>query len=219
MNFIAIDGNNEYVISKLRELNIDNEIYIEGVNELEFVSSNMHKLGIPFKNYKINLTITRGLDYYTGTVYETFLDEYTSIGSISSGGRYDSLTKYYTDKSFPGVGMSIGLTRLFYKFKELGIISSTKKCTADAMVVSLGEDDASLQLASKLRKDGIKVDMCYIAKGIKQKMQYANRLMIPYVILIGEDEVKNNLLSLKNMTTGEQVSLSYEEALKVLKQN
>ena len=140
-----------------------------------------------------------------------------SIGSVSSGGRYDSLTKYYTDKSFPGVGMSIGLTRLFYVFKELGIIKADKKSTSDVMVLSLGEDEAALNLASRLRKDGVNVYMCYIAKGMKQKMQYASRLMIPYVILLGEDEVKNNLIALKNMSTGEQVSISYEQALEILK--
>ena len=217
INFVEIDGTYKEVISKIRGLNIENETFVEGVNELEFVCDNMNKLGVPYENYKINLTITRGLDYYTGTVYETFLNDYMSIGSVSSGGRYDSLTKYYTDKAFPGVGMSIGLTRLFYVFKELGIIKTEKKCTSDVMVLSLGEDDAAFGLSTKLRKDGVKVDMCYIAKGMKQKMQYASRLMIPYVILLGEDEVKNNLVALKNMNTGEQVSVSYEEALKILK--
>lgn len=217
INFVEIDGTYKEVINKIRELNIDNEIFVEGVNELEFVCDNMNKLGVPYENYKINLTITRGLDYYTGTVYETFLNDYMSIGSVSSGGRYDSLTKYYTDKSFPGVGMSIGLTRLFYVFKELGIIKTEKKCTSDVMVLSLGEDDAAFEMATRLRKDGVKVDMCYIAKGMKQKMQYASRLMIPYVIILGEDEVKNNLVAFKNMNTGEQVSISYEEALKILK--
>ena len=217
ISFVETDGSYKDVISKIRALNIENETFIEGVNELEFVCDSMNKLGVPYENYKINLTITRGLDYYTGTVYETFLNDYMSIGSVSSGGRYDSLTKYYTDKSFPGVGMSIGLTRLFYVFKELGIIKTEKKCTSDVMVLSLGQDDAAFALATKLRKDGVKVDMCYIAKGMKQKMQYASRLMIPYVILLGEDEVKNNLVAFKNMNTGEQVSISYEEALKILK--
>ena len=217
ISFVETDGSYKEIINKIRKLNIDNETFVEGVNELEFVCDNMNKLGVPYDNYKINLTITRGLDYYTGTVYETFLNDYMSIGSVSSGGRYESLTKYYTEKSFPGVGMSIGLTRLFYVFKELGIIRSEKKCSADVMVLSLGEDDASFEIANRLRKDGIKVDMCYISKGMKQKMQYASRLMIPYVILIGEDEVKNNLVAFKNMSTGEQVSISYEEALKILK--
>lgn len=217
INFVEIDGTYKDVISEIRGLNIDNEIFNEGINELEFVCDNMYKLGVPYENYKINLTITRGLDYYTGTVYETFLNDYMSIGSVSSGGRYDSLTKYYTDKSFPGVGMSIGLTRLFYIFKNLGIIKTEKKSTSDVMVLSLGQDDAAFGLATRLRKDGVKVDMCYIAKGMKQKMQYASRLMIPYVILLGEDEVENNLVAFKNMNTGEQVSISYEEALKILK--
>lgn len=219
MNFVSIDGFYKDIINKIRDLGIENEIFIEGVNELEFVCDNMNKLGVPYKNYKINLTITRGLDYYTGTVYETFLDDYPSIGSVSSGGRYDSLTKYYTDKSFPGVGMSIGLTRLFSKFKELNIFDSTKKCLTDVMVLSLNEDDAAFELARKLREENINVDMCFINKGMKQKMQYANRLDIPYVVLIGEDEVKNNVLALKNMNTGEQVSLTYEEVLKILKSN
>jgi len=217
INFVETDGTYKEVIESIRNLNIDNEIFNEGVNELEFVCDNMYKLGVPYENYKINLTITRGLDYYTGTVYETFLNDYMSLGSVSSGGRYDSLTKYYTDKPFPGVGMSIGLTRLFSKFKELEIIKANKKCNADVMVLSLSQDDEAIALASKLRKDGLKVDMCYIAKGMKQKMQYASRLMIPYVILLGEDEVKNNLVALKNMNTGEQVSITYEEALKILK--
>lgn len=217
VDFMTINGDScEEIISKLRSVNIDNELFNEGVNELEFVCKNMNKLGIPLENYKINLTITRGLDYYTGTVYETFLNKYKSIGSVSSGGRYDSLTKYYTDKSFPGVGMSIGLTRLFSVFKELGIIDVSKKSLADVMIISLNQDDKALEMASKFRSCGVKVDMCYIAKGMKQKMQYANRLSIPYVILIGEDEAKNNVLALKNMSTGEQVLVSFEEALNIV---
>ena len=217
INFVEISGTYKEVIEKIRSLGVDNEIFIEGVNELEFVCDNMYKLGVPYENYKINLTITRGLDYYTGTVYETFLNDYMSIGSVSSGGRYDSLTKYYTDKAFPGVGMSIGLTRLFSKFKELNIFAENQKSVADVMVLSLNQDDEAYSLASKLRNDGVKVDMCYIAKGMKQKMQYASRLKIPYVILLGEDEVKNNVVALKNMNTGEQVLVDYNEALKTLK--
>ncbi len=217
MDFIAIEGDYKQVISKLNSLNVSSDLYYEGVKELEFVCDNMHKLGVPYENYKINLTITRGLDYYTGTVYETFLNDYLSLGSVSSGGRYDSLTKYYTDKPFPGVGMSIGLTRLFAKFKELGIIKENETSSIDVMVLSLNQDDEAFKLATKLRTDGIKVDMCYLAKGMKQKMQYASRLGIPYVILLGEDEVKNNLLAFKNMYTGEQVSISYEEAIQILK--
>ena len=218
VDFMSINGDSyKEIIAKLREFDVLSETYKEGVNELEFVCDNMNKLGMPLENYKINLTITRGLDYYTGTVYETFLNNYKSIGSVSSGGRYDSLTKYYTDKSFPGVGMSIGITRLFSVFKELGIINTTKKSLSDVMIVSLDQDDKALEVASKFRSNGVKVDMCYIAKGMKQKMQYANRLAIPYVVLIGEDEVKNSVLALKNMNTGEQVLVSFEEALNILK--
>ena len=121
MDFISITGDVETTINSLKQLNITNELFNLGVNELEEVTKNIKVFGVPQENYKIDLTIARGLDYYTGTVYETFLNDYRELGSVCSGGRYDNLAEYYTDKKLPGVGISIGLTRLFFQLND-------KKC-------------------------------------------------------------------------------------------
>ena len=140
MNFISITGNVEETINSLRNLNIDNELFNLGVNELESVASNIKLFGVPTENYKIDLTIARGLDYYTGTVYETFLNQYRQLGSVCSGGRYDNLSSYYTDKKMPGVGISIGLTRLFFQLTYNKIIEAGNRSISKVIIVSMIDD-------------------------------------------------------------------------------
>ena len=162
----------------------------------------------------MDLTIARGLDYYTGTVYETFLNDYREIGSVCSGGRYDNLAEYYTDRKLPGVGVSIGLTRLFYKLNELGAMKEEKKSIAKVLVVSMVEDKSkAVEVAATLRKENIETEVYLEDKKIKAKFKYADRLSIPYVIVIGEEEILNNTVTLKNMQTGEQETISLEEAI------
>ena len=217
MNFIAITGDVEYTISELRKLNIKNDLFELGVNELEEVAKNINLFGVPKGNYKIDLTIARGLDYYTGTVYETFLNEYRSLGSVCSGGRYDNLAEYYTDKKLPGVGISIGLTRLFFQLNDKKIIEAGNKSISEVLIISMVDDfTKSIEIATKLRNAGINTQIYTNNAKIKNQFKYASRLNIPYVIVIGEDEIKENKISLKNMENGEQVSISIEEAIKVL---
>ena len=218
MNFIEISGTTEEKIDSLEKLNYTNEIFNEGLEELKQVVKYVKAFGVPDSNFKVDLTIARGLDYYTGTVYETFLNEYRELGSVCSGGRYDNLAEYYTDKKLPGVGISIGLTRLFYKLNELNALKEEQNSIAKVLVVSMVEDNSkALEVATELRSENINAEVYLENKKIKAKFKYADRLAIPYVIVIGEDEIANNTVTLKNMQTGEQETLKIEEVIKKIK--
>ena len=207
MNFIAIEGSNDEKIKALNDLGITSEKFQKGLEELTDVVKYMRLFGIPEENFKIDLTIARGLDYYTGTVYETFLNEYKNLGSICSGGRYENLAEYYTDKKLPGVGISIGLTRLFYQLNEIKLIKAQKKSISDILVISMTENfEYVSKVASKLRDEGKNVQIYYEDKKVKAKFKYADKLEIPYTVVIGDDEVQSNSYSVKNMITGEQES-------------
>ena len=212
MNFIAIDGTSDEKIQKLKELNFANETFKTGLQELEYVVKNMRLFGIPEENFKVDLTIARGLDYYTGTVYETFLNDYRELGSVCSGGRYENLAEYYTDKKLPGVGVSIGLTRLFYKLNELNLIKADKKSISDVLIIPMVEDlSVPIKLATKLRNNGVKTEIYLNNKKLKAKFKYADKLEIPYVIIIGEDEINQNKFKLKDMKTGEEKEISFND--------
>ena len=218
INFISIDGSTDEKISALKELAIDNEVFCTGVDELEQVVSGIRSFGVPDSFFTIDLRIARGLDYYTGTVYETFLNDYRKIGSVCSGGRYENLAEFYTDKKLPGVGISIGLTRLFYQLNERNLITAKKKSISDVLVFSLDDDISTcLSIATYLRKLDINTEVYMDNKKVKAKMKYANKLNIPYVIIVGEEERKSKMFSLKNLTTGEQVALSLEDIAKTIK--
>lgn len=205
LKFIEIDGTTDEKIKKLKELNIQEEMFVEGLAELEQVVKYIRVFGVPDTHFKIDLTIARGLDYYTGTVYETFLNDYKEIGSVCSGGRYENLAEYYTDKKLPGVGISIGLTRLFYKLNELQLIKSDKYSMSDVLIIPMTEDmTKSIELASNLRKEGINTEVYLNDKKLKAKFKYADKLKIPYVVVIGEDEINSNIIKVKNMSTGEE---------------
>lgn len=208
MNFITIDGTSEEKIERLETLGIQNEVYVKGIEELKQVVKNIELFGVPKTNFKVDLTIARGLDYYTGTVYETFLNDYREIGSVCSGGRYENLAEYYTDKKLPGVGISIGLTRLFYKLNELNLIKANQKSMAQVLIIPMIEElERPIQLATDLRNLGMKTEIYLNNKKLKAKFKYADKLKIPYVIVIGEDEIATNMANLKNMETGEERKL------------
>ena len=172
----------------------------------------MASFGIADDYFEIDLTIARGLDYYTGTVYETVLDDYRNLGSVCSGGRYDNLAEYYTNSKLPGIGISIGLTRLFSQLKDAGIIQSDKSSLVDVLVVPMGVDmDYVLKAAATIRNADFVTDVYYANKNMKHKMKYANKLGIPFVAVIGEDEVSQNSVALKNMTTGEQIVVGLDK--------
>ena len=218
IEFIEIQGNTDEKLEKLEKLEVSEELFVQGLEELKQVVKYIRSFGVPDTNFKVDLSIARGLDYYTGTVYETFLNEYREIGSICSGGRYDNLAEYYTDQKLPGVGVSIGLTRLFYKLNELQAIQASKKSISKVLVVSMIEDQSkALEVGKILRDAGIQTENYLEDKKIKAKFKYADKLQIPYVIVLGEDEIANNVVTLKNMKTGEQETIKMEEAIKRIK--
>ena len=206
LSFLAIRGENDAVIEALRTQDVDNELYRAGVEELATVVAYLRRFGVEESAFIIDLTIARGLDYYTGTVFETMLNDYPSMGSICSGGRYDSLAGYYTDQKLPGIGISIGLTRLFYQLKENGLVPPSQASLARCLVIPMGEAqmDAALAAATTIRGAGIPADVYYQSKGMKQKMKYAAKIGVPYAAIIGEDEANAGTVMLKDMNTGEQ---------------
>ena len=219
LEFISISGNNEEKIEALERLNIKNEVFEKGLFELKEVVKYIRLFGVPEENFSIDLTIARGLDYYTGTVYETFLDNYREIGSVCSGGRYDNLAENYTDKSLPGVGIAIGVTRLFDQLNDLKLIKTEKESISDVLVISTSDDVSEcLPIANTFRKEGINTEVYMNDKKMKAKFKYADKLKITYVDILGEDEVKENKVSLKNLVTGKQDTINIQEAVEILKE-
>ena len=217
MNFIAISGNNDEKLKALEEMNISNEIWNEGLKDLQEVVKFIRLFMVPENNFRIDLTIARGLDYYTGTVYETFLNKYRNLGSVCSGGRYDNLTEYYSTRKMPGVGVSIGLSRLFFQLIDNGIISAENESISDVLVISMNNDyEVCTKIANTLRENGLNTLVNIENQKLAKKFKYANKINVKYVIVIGEDEIKNNVVTLKNMTTGEQETLSLEKAIELI---
>ena len=214
LKFIGISGTNAQVLAALEGYTGKNEVFDQGLVELRQVTDNLAAFGVPEENFAVDLTIARGLDYYTGTVYETTLLDHPEIGSVCSGGRYDNLAGYYTDKALPGVGISIGLTRLFYVLDEQGLLNpQLPSAPADALVLPMTEDPVpAIALSQTLRAAGVRVQMYAEKKKFKQKMSYADKLAVPYAVLLGEDEINEGVCSVKNMVTGEQVKLTPEAA-------
>ncbi|MBO5317653.1 MAG: histidine--tRNA ligase [Oscillospiraceae bacterium] len=214
LKFIAISGTNEEVLDALEGYSGRNEVFDAGVQELKAVTKNLSAFGVPEENFAVDLTIARGLDYYTGTVYETTLLDHPQIGSVCSGGRYDDLAGYYTERQLPGVGISIGLTRLFYVLDEQGLLNpELPSAPADALVLPMTEDaGAAIALAEQLRSAGIRVQLYGEQKKFKQKMSYCDKLGVPFAVLLGEDELAQGKCSVKNMRTGQQVTVTPEEA-------
>ena len=214
LRFIAITGTNAQVLSALEGYTGKNEVFDQGLAELRQVTDNLASFGVPEENFAVDLTIARGLDYYTGTVYETTLLDHPEIGSVCSGGRYDNLAGYYTDKALPGVGISIGLPRLFYVLDEQGLLNpQLPSAPADALVLPMTETPTpAIALSQVLRNAGVRVQLYGEKKKFKQKMSYADKIGVPYAVLLGEDEIAEGVCSVKNMVTGEQVKLSPEAA-------
>ena len=220
LKFIAISGTNAEVLAALQGYAGRNEVFDKGLEELTAVTANLAAFGVPEANFAVDLTIARGLDYYTGTVYETTLLDHPEIGSVCSGGRYDDLAGYYTEKQLPGVGISIGLTRLFYVLDEQGLLNpELPSAPADALVLPMTADPApAIALAEQLRGAGIRVQLYGEQKKFKQKMSYADKIGVPYAIFLGEDEINAGMCSVKDMRTGEQVKLTPEAAAQHIKQ-
>ncbi|MDU5236541.1 MAG: histidine--tRNA ligase [Finegoldia magna] len=217
LSFLQIDGTNQEIIEKLESLNIDNELFVCGLEELKFVYDDILSLGVSPDNIKINLSITRGLDYYTGSVFETFFKEYREIGSICSGGRYDSLANNFTKSKLPGVGMSIGLTRLFYQLQELNLVKGQQN-NFDCIIIPMkGYEKNAVKLMNDLRSSSVRC-MSYLEDDkLKKKFNYADKLSVKYVIIIGQDEVEQNKFTLRNMENGNQELLELNQIIEKLK--
>ena len=214
LDFMAITGSNAEVIARLEDYRGMDAQFDQGLDELITVTKYLADFGVPEENFALDLTIARGLDYYTGTVYETEMTRHPEIGSVCSGGRYDNLAEYYTDKQLPGVGISIGLTRLFYVLNEQGLLSDeiiTAPC--DALVLPMTEElGPAVAAATALRQGGVRTQLYGEKRKFKAKMSYADKLGAPFVVLLGEDEIREGLLSVKDMASGEQKKLSAEAA-------
>jgi histidyl-tRNA synthetase len=212
--FLAIKGSPTEIVAGLGELKIDDEIFSTGLSELAEVIRCMDSLGMPAESYAVDLTIARGLDYYTGTVYETVLVDYPGIGSICSGGRFDNLAEKYTDKKFPGVGISIGLTRLFSQLKDADIIKVGGSTLTKVLVIPLVDDPTvSLEIATILRNEGVATEVYFEEGKMKKKLAYADKIGVPFVILVGEDEISSGMFTVKNMSAHEQVKLTKEQII------
>ncbi len=220
LNFLQIKGTVEEQISKLESLNIENEQFKIGVKELKLVTECIKVFGVDEKNFNINLSIARGLDYYTGTVYETFLNGYEKLGSICSGGRFENLAGYYTNEKLPGVGMSIGLTRLFYQLKENNLLKSQQTTNANVIVIPMGDTmNESINISNMLRDNGINNTVYLEEAKFKQKIAFANKCGIKYAVFVGEDEIKNHYFTVKNLFSFTQSQVNKDDLIKIIKNN
>ncbi|MBR4550919.1 MAG: histidine--tRNA ligase, partial [Oscillospiraceae bacterium] len=214
LDFMAICGSNAEILERLECYRGMDETFDCGLDELRAVTEHLSAFGVPEENFSVDLTIARGLDYYTGTVYETELTDYPEIGSVCSGGRYDNLAEYYTDRQLPGVGISIGLTRLFYVLQEQKLLSDevmTAPC--DVLVIPMTENRApAIAAATAMRAAGLRCQLYAEQRKFKVKMSYADKIGTPFTVLLGEDELAEGVLTVKNMETGEQRKLKDEEA-------
>lgn len=218
LEFISIKGSNDSILEGLKNLKIANEEFNEGLNELNQVVHYIRGFNVPEENFVIDLTIARGLDYYTGTIYETQLNDYKSIGSVCSGGRYDNLAEYYTKSKLPGVGISIGLTRLFYQLNEANLIKFDDIASSSkVIIIPMGDFvDYSIEVANSLRANDINCEIYFEDGKVKKKFGYADKLGVSYAIIIGEEEKEKSLVSVKNLKTGEQTQVTLEEAISII---
>ena len=215
LKFIAIKGGNAAVLAALEGYRGRDELFDQGLTELNTVVKYLADFGVPEENFAVDLTIARGLDYYTGTVYETTMLDHPEIGSICSGGRYDNLAEYYTDKQLPGVGISIGLTRLFFVLEDQKYLNDKMlTAPADVLILPMTEDLApAISFATRLRLAGVRVQLYTEQKKFKQKMDYADKIGVPYTAFLGEDEVQQGAVSVKDMSSGQQITVPVDEAV------
>lgn len=212
IDFISSQSSNSELLEMLKDFS-DNDLFLEGLDELTKVYRYMIDLDLPDENIKIDLAITRGLDYYTSTVYETFINGYEKIGSVCSGGRYEDLANNFSKQKLPGVGMSIGLTRLFYQLQDLGLIDKMRKSFTEFLIIPMDEsaNEYGIEILNKLRAEGKDVDIYLEAGKFKKKMTFADKSGVDQVIIVGEEELQNREVSIKNMETGEQITKPFDE--------
>ncbi|MCL2628333.1 MAG: histidine--tRNA ligase [Oscillospiraceae bacterium] len=207
IEFITYQGDPFEILEKHKG---QNDLYDTGVSELLALKTHLAAFGVPDTHFVIDLSIARGLDYYTGTVYETYLSDYPEVGAVCSGGRYDNLAECFTDRKMPGVGISIGLSRLFYILQEQGLLNDKfYSAPADVLIIPMTDElTHAIRLATSMREAGLRVQIYSENKKFKVKVAYADKLKIPYVVFLGEDEISKGLITVKDMTSGEQTTAS-----------
>lgn len=219
LDFTSITGSNDEILSALKALGIDSEQFDDGVSKLETLIGALRVMGVPEARFQIDLKIARGLDYYTGTVYETILNDYPEVGSVCSGGRYDDLAGYYTKTALPGVGISIGLSRLFSKLREVpGLIQANRQSPADVVVMPITDEqnDYAISVAATLRNAGIATMLYTEPDSLKEKLRYANRMGFAYVVLVGEAEAKAGTVTVKDMAARSESTGTVEAAVRLI---
>lgn len=218
LDTLLFRGSNTETIENLKKYTSKNETFDTGIDELQTVVNYISSFGVPDDYYTIDLSIARGLDYYTGTVYETFIRNHPEYGSVCSGGRYDNLAGYYTKKALPGVGISIGLTRLFYVLSENNFLNESFENPVDVLVVPMTDDVSyAVKVATKLRENDIPTQLYLEGGKFKKKLSYGDKLSIPFCIILGTDEIESNKVTLKDMTSGEQITDSIECVIDAIK--
>lgn len=218
LDTLLFRGSNTETIENLKKYISKNETFDTGIDELQTVVNYISSFGVPDDYYTIDLSIARGLDYYTGTVYETFIRNHPEYGSVCSGGRYDNLAGYYTKKALPGVGISIGLTRLFYVLSENNFLNESFENPVDVLVVPMTDDVSyAVKVATKLRENDIPTQLYLEGGKFKKKLSYGDKLSIPFCIILGTDEIESNKVTLKDMTSGEQITDSIECVIDAIK--
>ncbi|MET0893800.1 MAG: histidine--tRNA ligase [Pseudoxanthomonas sp.] len=220
LDFVAVRSTgHQDALAQLQRLGRGSDTFNQGIAELREVLELVHALGVPESDYCLNLSIARGLDYYTGTVYETQLDGYQQIGSICSGGRYDDLASHYSKSKLPGVGISIGLTRLFWQLREAGLIAGADESSVQAMVALMEDNQLaeSLDIARKLRAGGINTEVQMEPKKLGKQFQYASRAGIRFVVLAGEDELKRGVVTVKDLAREQQFETTRDQLASTLR--
>lgn len=222
IDFTAISGDTHQVLGQLQamqDIAVHSAQFKKGVEELAAVVGYLAHMGVPVHRFMIDLKIARGLDYYTGTVYETTLNDYPELGSVCSGGRYDDLASHYTSTRLPGVGISIGMSRLFYKLRELGVIQCQARSAAEVVVMPLADAQLpqAIAAAEVLRGANHNVMLYAEPNAIKKKFKYADKMGFTWAVLIGEDEAAAGEVTVKNMQTGESVRVAQGEVAAAIK--
>ena len=213
INLTLKAGSFGQILKEIKNLT-DNVTYQKGVSELKEVYSYLTAMGVNEDNYILDIGIIRGQNYYTGTVFEAMIPRHPEFMTVCGGGRYDNLAGYYTDKKMPGVGLSIGLTRLFDLLDQNNMLPEFKVTNIDLQLIPMGDTLCECLTLQKFFSEKCVCDVNYENRSFKSKMKEANRKKIPYIIVVGENEVKSKIYALKNMNTGEQWNLSKEECIK-----
>lgn len=207
LGFVTYQGDPFDILDKYRGRSA---LFDHGADELAAVRKHVAGFGVPDSHFRIDLSIARGLDYYTGTVYETTMTDCPEVGSICSGGRYDNLAEYYTDRKMPGVGISIGLSRLFFILQEQGLLNnSVLTAPADVLIIPMTEDlSPAVALAASMREAGLRAQIYGENRKLKAKIGYADKLGIPFVAFLGEDEISSGKITVKELSSGDQTTAS-----------